>query len=367
MLYLVKRYRRYMRNTYSQLLAVIKNMIQKLLFPIFLSIGLITIAQNKIEGTSYTHFQLKSKKDTIDFVIADTNLTVNKPLLLFCQGSQPVPLFFDFKEHGVYPSSLSNFDINELNKYYHVVVISMPKTPIMVGNDHLNKQYNYVTDTSNQYSYSLEYLKADYSENYINRANKVLKFLSKQKWINSDKIVVAGHSQGARVAVGIASSNKQVTELGLFGYNPNGRIDQAIRQIRKNAESGKISWEKADSLQQEQYDFFKMIQNPDSLDAHPSLTSWKSFSKPTLNELIQLKIPVYIAYGSEDIVADYCDLLPFHFIENKKTNYSIKRYPNLEHNFFPVDESGKPNHSEGKWIIVMNEFIKWTNNTANTQ
>jgi hypothetical protein len=349
----------------SQPLAVMMNMIQNLLFPIFLFVAVITIAQNKVEGTSYTHFQIKSKKDTIDFVIADTNLTLSKPLLLFCQGSQPVPLFFDFKEHGIYPSSLSNFDINELNKYYHVAVISMPKTPIMVDWDHLNRQYCYITDTTNQHSYSLEYLKADYSENYIDRANKVLKFLSKKKWIKSDKIVVAGHSQGARVAVGIAASNKRVTELGLFGYNPNGRIDQAVRQIRKNAESGNITWEKADSLQQEQYEFYQMIQNPDSLETHPSLNSWKSFSKPTLNELIQLEIPVYIAYGSEDIIADYCDLLPFFFIEKKKANYSINRYPNLEHNFFPVDENGKPNHSDGKWELVMNEFIKWTNNTAN--
>lgn len=340
-------------------------MTQKLLFTISLMFSLVGYSQTNIEGTHYSHFQLKSKKDTIDFVIADTNFTVNKPLLLFCQGSQPVPLFFDISGQGIFPSSLNNFDINELNKYYHVAVISMPKTPILVGSDHLNMQYNYVTDTTNQYSYSLEYLKADYSENYINRANKVLKFLSKQKWINSNKIVVAGHSQGARVAVGIATSNRQVSQLGLFGYNPNGRIDQAIRQLRKNAEAGNITWEEADSLQQEQYDFYKMIQNPDSLETHPSLTSWKSFSKPTINELIQLKIPVFIAYGSSDIVADYCDLLPFYFIENNKTNYSIKRYPNLEHNFFPLDENGKPNYFDGKWIIVMNEFIKWTNNTAN--
>ncbi|MES2587828.1 MAG: hypothetical protein V4622_02540 [Bacteroidota bacterium] len=339
-------------------------MTQKLLITIFLTLTSISFSQKNVVGTSYSHFQIISKKDTIDFVIADTNLNVTKPLFLFCQGSQPVPLFFDFNEHGIYPSALSNFDINELNKYYHVAIISMPKTPLKSGADHLNQEYNYVTDTTNQRSYALDYLKADYSENYVHRANQVLNHLSKHKWVNPNTIVVAGHSQGARVAVGIASSNKNVTLLGLFGYNPNGRIDQSIRQIRKNAEEGKISWEKADSLQQEQYDFYKLIQDPDSVEIHPSLRSWKSFSKPTLNELVQLKIPVYIAYGSEDIVADYCDLLPFFFIENKKTNYLIKRYPNLEHNFFHVDQNGRPNHSVGKWKLVMNEFIKWTNNTT---
>jgi len=342
-------------------------MMKKLLFPILFIVTLSTFGQTRVEGTSYKHFQIKSQKDTIDFVIADTNLNVSKPLLLFCQGSQPVPLFLDFDEQGIFPVPLNNFNIEELNKIYHVAVISMPKTPLIVGREHLNNQYNYVTDTTNQHSYSMEYLKADYSENYVKRANKVLKFLRKQSWINSSEIVVAGHSQGARVAVGIASSNKNVTQLGLFGYNPNGRIDSSIRQIRKSAEEGKISWEKADSLQQEQYDFYKLIQNPDSIKTHPSLTSWKSFSKPTLNKLVKLKIPVYITYGSQDINADLCDLLSIYFIENEKFNYEIKRYPNLEHNFFPVDENGRPNHVEGKWEIVMNEFIRWTKNTANTQ
>lgn len=335
-------------------------MIRKIVFPIVLIVTLTTFGQGKVEGTSYTHFQLKSKKDTIDFVIADTNLDVTKPLLLFCQGSQPVPLFFDFEKQGVIPSTLGNFDIEELNKYYHVAVISMPKTPMTVGLDHLNNQYLYVTDTAKQHSYSLEYLKADYSENYVHRANKVLKFLKKQHWIDSDKIVVDGHSQGARIAVGIAASNKSVTDLGLFGYNPNGRIDQLIRKIRKDAESGKISWEKADALQQEQYDFYQQIQKLGSTEIRPSLTSWKSFSKPTINELVKLTIPIYIAYGSEDVNADLCDLLPLYFIEKGKSNFYLKRYANLEHNFFPLDENGRPNHKEGKWKTVMNEFIKWT-------
>jgi hypothetical protein len=335
---------------------------------IFLILAISCFGQRKSNiANEYSHFQITLKKDTIDFVVADTNLTVKKPVLLFCQGSQPVPLFFDFPDQGIIPVALNNFDVNEMKKHYHVVVISMPKTPLIVGKEHLNSQYNYITDTSNQYSYSLEYLKADYSENYLNRANTVIKFLRKQKWVNPDKIVVAGHSQGARVAVGIASSNKDVTELGLFGYNPNGRIDQSIRQIRKNAESGKITWEKADSLQQEQYDFYKMIQTKDSAEAHPSLISWKSFSKPTITDLVKLKIPVYIAYGSQDIVADYCDLLPLFFIENNKTNYLIKRYPNLEHNFFPIKSDGQPDHRQGKWHEVMNSFVNWSISTNNNK
>lgn len=339
-------------------------MLQKLASFFFLTLTLTAFSQSKIAGTSYSHFELKLKDDTVDFVIADTNLSVRKPLLLFCQGSLPVPLFLDFGSEGIYPVTLNNFNREKLNQDFHVAVISMPKTPVVVGMDHLNNRFHYVTDTADPYSYSKDYLQADYMENYVERANKVLNFLKKQKWIDADQIVVAGHSQGARVAVGIAASNKNVTHLGLFGYNPNGRIDQSIRQARKSAEFGEISWEMADSLQQEEIDFYELIQNPDSLEAHPEWISWKSFSESTIDDLVALKIPVYVAYGSQDIIADLCDVLPLYFIKAGKKNYLVKRYPNLDHNFFPLDENGRPNYDAGMWEQVMSEFIYWVNHSS---
>src|SRR5690554_7077498 len=103
-------------------------MIQKILFPVLLIISIQALGQSIVEGTSYSHFQIKSKKDTIDFVIADTNLNVTKPLLLFCQGSLPKPLFIDFGEHDIFPVSLNNFDLEEIKKYYHVAVIDRKST-----------------------------------------------------------------------------------------------------------------------------------------------------------------------------------------------------------------------------------------------
>lgn len=79
-----------------------------------------------------------------------------------------------------------------------------------------------------------------------------------------------------------------------------------------------------------------------------------------MDQLLKLKTSVYIAYGSQDIGTDFCDLLPLYFIENKKSNYKIVRYPNLEHNFFPINENDQPDYQNGKWKSVMNEFIKWT-------
>jgi len=308
----------------------------------------------------YTHFQTTLKKDTIDFVVAETNFKLKKPVLLFCQGSQPVPLFFDFPDQGIIPVTLNNFDVSEMKRNYHVVVISMPKTPVTVGWDHLNKQYNYVLDTASEYSYDPEFVKADYLENYVARANQVLKYLSKQKWVDNEQLVVAGHSQGSHVALGLAHANKNVTHLGLFGFNPLGRIDQYIRLARKQAEAGEITWQQADSIQKDNYEEYQSYYKPDSTQYSAFANSWKSFSKSQLNELVDLKIPVYIAYGSNDINGDFCDLLPLYFIEKGKSNYRVLRYPNLEHNFFPIDKNGNPDYQNGRWFVVMNEFVFWS-------
>lgn len=327
----------------------------------FMFLSFLSNAQkNNPKILDYTHFQLKFKKDTIDFVIADTNLLLKKPILLFCQGSQPVPLFFDFTEQGIVPVTLNNFDVNELKKHYHIAVISMPKTPLIVSPEHLNKSYNYVLDTTQEYSYSPEFIKADFLENYIDRANFVLKYLRKQKWVDKDELIVAGHSQGSRVAVGIASTNKKVTKLGLFGYNPMRRIDQLVWSKRLEAESGSITWEEADKHQHELYEFYTTIQNDDSLKTDPSLLSWRSFSKSSIESLVDLDIPIYIAFGSKDPTSNYCDLLPLYFIEKHKNNLTMKRYSNLEHNFFPFKEDGSVDYQNGQWKSVMNVFLNWT-------
>jgi pimeloyl-ACP methyl ester carboxylesterase len=334
-------------------------MIQKLLFLLFLVLSFNGLTQARIEGTSYTHFQIKLKTDTINFVIADTNLTVSKPLLLFCQGSLPVPLFIDFGKKDIWPVPLNNFNLEELNKNYHVAVISMPKTPLVAKKNQLNSGFSYVTDTADQYSYSTEFIKANDLDNYVNRANKVLKFLKKQKWIQSGKIIVAGHSQGAPIAKQIALENKNVTQLGLFGVNPFGRIDQMIRTARLNAHLGKITWEEADSRMNYYYETFKYANNSDSTKQNPNLKTLKSFSKPFYNDLLKLDIPIYIAYGTEDRIADLCDLMPLYFIAEGKNNLTLKRYIHLDHNFFEVDDKGIPNFEMAHWEEVMQEFLDW--------
>ncbi|MDP3680673.1 MAG: hypothetical protein Q8R22_07560 [Flavobacterium sp.] len=307
-------------------------------------------------------FSLKQKKDTIDFILIDTKLDEIKPIFLFCQGSLPLPLFVKPEKEKMWMigGGITNFDLKEIKKNYHLIVISMPKTPVIVNEKNLNKSYCYIPNPKEPNEFDKDYVKSDYLENYENRAEIVLKFLRKQNWVDNSKLIVAGHSQGSKVATLIALNNKQVTNLGLFGANPFGRIDQNIRDYRKSAESKQITWEEADERIEQTYKMFKDSYDERALIENPNLLAWKSFSRPLINDWLKIKIPTYLAYGTNDIASDLCDLVPLFYIQNSKTNLTYKRYLNLEHNFFEVKENGRANYEKEHWKEVMNEFIKWT-------
>ena len=105
---------------------------------------------------------------------------------------------------------------------------------------------------------------------------------------------------------------------------------------------------------------FRDAYNKDSLRKDPSLLSWKSFSKPQIKDWLKITIPTYLAYGTNDITSDLCDLVPIFYIQNAKNNLTYKRYVNLNHNFFEVQEDGSTNYDKEYWPVVMSEFIKWT-------
>ena len=315
-----------------------------------------------LEGR-YSHFSLHTSNDTIDFVVVDSLLQTKKPVFLFCQGSLPYPLFFkseDSNEPFFFGGGLSNFDLKTIKQSYHVVVISMPKTPLYVGPKNLGAQNCYVPDTTNPFVLSTDFYQADLLDNYVKRANSVIKFLRKQDWVAREKLVTAGHSQGSHIAVKLAHTNKHVTCLGLFGFDPFGRYEKLVRQIRKDAMQHKISWKEADSLMQEQYMLAEEVMNPQIRKDHPSTNAWYSFANPSLDVLMKLTIPIYIANGTHDNSGELSDYLPLYFIRARKHNLIVKRYFDMEHNFFEVDQNQQVDYTKPHWKEVMNAFVEWT-------
>ena len=74
---------------------------------------------------------------------------------------------------------------------------------------------------------------------------------------------------------------------------------------------------------------------------------------------LELEIPIYLAYGTEDRAADLNDIVPLFFIQERKNNLTLKRYLGLEHNFFELDEAGKIDLEKPHWNDVMMAFLEW--------
>lgn len=147
-------------------------------------------AQERVINMEATHFQIPHKKDSIDFIVLNKELNAKKPLLIWCQGSLPYPLYIAFKTGELYllGGGIGNIDYKAIQKDFHLVVISMPKTPLIIHEAQLNAAY--WLEKENENEPIDEFLKNDKLENYVSRANSVIAYLKKQKWVDKKQILV---------------------------------------------------------------------------------------------------------------------------------------------------------------------------------
>jgi pimeloyl-ACP methyl ester carboxylesterase len=317
-----------------------------------------------LSNTDLKHFELKTGRDTINFVVLSDDYDVKKPVLIFLQGSTPVPLAVDYNYNNerdlLVFSFLKGTTIEELKRKYHLVAISMPTVPLVVDVKNLDANVWYVKEKEPESIFHTEYHIANVMSNYVKRTKKVIDYLYKQSWANKNHISVFGHSQGAKIALLASVNNKKVYKVGFSGGNPFGRTDHTLRGWRYAAlMNGEHDQEQhyIDSFYRAWED---MVKNPSSLEIEyaDANRTWLSFDEPLIPYFLKLKQPIYVCYGTVDPKSVMCDVLPIYFISAGKQNLTMKPYPGLEHNYCQVDEKLKPK-GEGIWDEVMVAFVKW--------
>lgn len=299
------------------------------------------------------------ENDSIYFLrIREDSTMVAKPSLIFLQGSLPIPLIIKQEGYGGFIPSL-NFDYSAVSEKYNIIIISKPHTPVIADVKHLNDQYCYTPDTAFSQQYDTLYLKNNYREKYIARTNEVIKYLQNQDWVDSSKVYIVGHSEGASVAIGTANSNPSIKAVGYLSGNPMGRYAQYIHSQRiaeqKSLQAPEDSQAAIDKLYQE----WRKIANSSigSSDGDPSRT-WVSFSRPIISEITNLEQPIFIGYGTEDPGGNFCDYLPIYLDIVNKTNYKLAPYIGRGHNFERVINN-KPDFNDMAWERVMTDFLLW--------
>ena len=330
------------------------------LFIVFLSISTCFFAQRQIENGLFLH-SISNNNDTIDFIVCRNQETTTRPTILFCQGSSPVPLIVDFEEQLFIPS-LNNFDYREISKKYNIIVISMPHTPPIARFEQLNRNLQYVSDLNDEHSFDSFYLRDNYLEKYVERAEAVLCSIKNELWVDTTKIAVVGHSQGSYIAVKLAQKNDFIGCVGYFSGNPAGRYTIKIRNERRMANAKHITHAEAqENINRiyEEWRLFNQNKVPNGYAGDPPYT-WISFTLPLWESLIELKTPIFITYGTMDTnSSESCELLPVYFEKYGKTNYKILPFVGCGHNFEEIDEDGQPDFNNMYWDKAINEFIIW--------
>jgi len=306
-------------------------------------------------------FSIVETGDTIQFLKTDTDTIQKKPTIIFCQGSLPIPLIIDLGTTKFIPA-LNNFNFRKISERYNIILISMPHTPVLVAKEQLNKRYQYVPDLKHEYRFDSLYLRDNYLEKYVERANCVLKYLKKQKWVDKNRIAVFGHSQGSYIALELAKQNPFLLAAGYAGGNPAGRFSLNIRKVRRDVLSKKITPAEGQRKIDGYYELWKSYCkgiNP-AVDHSDGAKTWTSFTVPLWEDLIRLKTPLFITYGTEDLEStESCELLPVYFEKAGKTNYKMMPLVGCGHNFEEISPEGVSDYAKMHWDDVMNSFAKW--------
>lgn len=307
------------------------------------------IAQKAPEDFGYRQMSFKFQDDKVDLIVISKKgeEKIAKPLFFFCQGSLPRPVVI-YDEKGLYGTL--PFNETPFLDDFHIIIIAKPTIPIIANANTLGKNFMYLKDNETP---PKGYTDRNHLDYYVFRNNFILKQLGKERWIDKKKLVVAGHSEGSAIASKMAFLYPKITHLIYSGGNPFGRIANVLSE-NNNKETIINYWK-------------TVVENSTIINYNGGDTykATYSFSLPQRENLLQLKIPILVTYGSKDVAANYNDLFQIEIIRDRKQNYRFMSYSGLEHNFFAVNEKSEPIYQKDNWDKVAKDWLEWLHNSTN--
>ncbi|MGA0560685.1 hypothetical protein ACO2Q8_28730 [Larkinella sp. VNQ87] len=311
-------------------------------------------------------FHLPDGKDTTTFIIfgSKTDLNIKKPLFLFRQGSLPMPFihFVDGKYYLTAP-----FHFRDYRDEYHFVVIQKPGVRLVADSTFLNAYPQAIQQPNPPEEFvSKTYLANNHLDRYTAQCRQVLDYLVKQPWIDSQKVVFCGGSEGFTVGANLlANYPAPVTHAILFSGRTGRRFEHLIWQTRQQIDQGLLTSEEGQREIDKWYAVWEDICNhPTAIDKKIGDTyyAWHSFSRNNLANLLKIRIPLYIAYGTADEeMARELDMLPLEFIAQGKKNLTLKPYHQHDHQFFELkkDDKGSVVDKIYRGDEVTKDWMEW--------
>ena len=319
-------------------------------------------ASRPLEDFGYRHLVVPFGKETVDLLVQSKKgeEQLKKPLLLWCQGSLPRPLVL-YNEGGplrVFPFA-TRAGADSLVARCHLVVIGKPGIPL-AGDLKDQVDASYIDKTTRHPP--AYFCQRDYLDYYVRRNEAVLRYLKKQPWVDANRVVVGGPSEGSSVAAHLGAVPGLASRVVYLSGSPLGReltklargpaATQSDSTEAANVEAAFGRWQRAvDHPTQNDCD------QPG--DSNPNLVS---HGQPLLPLLLAARVPVFVGYGSRDYCAAANDYLHLEAIRLHRANFTFRRYAGREHSFFRLTKAGLPNYndySDDYFPVVGRQFLRW--------
>lgn len=303
-----------------------------------------------IEKAGFIKTVLKTKKDTIVFLISKSPNTA-KPTILFVQGSKPLPLVFYDQQST---NSIIPFSIKEYTDKFNFVIIARKGIPLIGTYDRDTQGY-----VNEKGEIPKEYIKNDNLYYRVSQVRLVLNYLYKDKLFKRDSMFVIGHSEGYRVVSKLAENNSKIAKLVCMSADPFNRISASIMEERIKSFENKKDTSNQIEINELIDDYKNIPLTRIKYKDKMGFNNWLSYNENLSYEsLRKFKNPILIVYGTDDIGSIHNDLVPFLLPDN---DVKLKAYPNCNHNFEKkeFDVSGKPLEDSYHWDEVFKDIINW--------
>lgn len=312
-----------------------------------------------------TTFSIPFGTDTTQFVLVGDRHQLNskKPILVFRQGSLPIPLLTRNPKNQQISLTELPAPIYNYRHKYHILMIAKPGIPLQVEDTYLDTLFSGKPALA---MYPRAYHARNYLEYYVDQTNAVLAYVLKQPWADARRVVIVGGSEGYQVSLKTAYTNKQITHLIAFSGNVEGRQQAQIREARASGIGSPLQQAQAQQMVERlQKDWLAVCRdslNTTNATVGDSNRSIYSFSHTNnLHYLTSLPIPVCIVSGTADVRSHSNDVLPLEFARRGKTNLTLKTYVDLDHSLRRIsyDSSGQVVGKVYDGNRVHRDYLEW--------
>ncbi len=274
-------------------------------------------------------YQLNDPKlKEIQFCVFKKDIDKKKPLLLFLGGSGLEPTFkYNKADKQVYYTGFYRF--TKYQDKFHIAFINKAGIPL----------YDSVNSSNETYKAS-QFAEENNTLDWRSvSASKVIDYLVKVLPVDTNNIIVVGHSQGGQVVPKVAVLNKKVKKIVMMASNSLDHIYDRILLARQQALNNQMSFDEAqyvvDSLLKVQQEIYRSPTDTKLTFWDEPYNKWYSYSKETpLENMLKLDIPILLIASGRDVDGSYIantDYAALEFIRKGKQNLTYKVYPNYDH------------------------------------